>query len=800
MRIPGSTAPPSGVAHLLKQFRLRAGLTQEGLAARAGLSVEGIRALEGGRRRSPRAATIDQLALALRLSLPEQRQLTDAADPPRQSRALPEQLPPAPDDFTGRDRELNDLVRLLRTTDLRVDSRAVVISAVGGMGGVGKTALAIQAGHLVAPDYPDGQIYLNLGGGSQEPVSTAGALAAVLRSLGVPPADDPRDVEQAVGRYRTALAHRRVLLLLDDADGVDQVLPLIPGTRGSAVVITSRKQLTALPGVRYLGLQVLTEEDGLSLLGEVAGRDRVAAEPEAALQLVRHCGLLPLAVRIAGGHPSIQAAGGLAALVGLLADDGSRLDALSGGGAGGGIRATIVSSLRSLAATDRPGDRKCSEMFPLLALSEGDHFPLRTAAKVLELPLDVTEDLLERLVDVHLLETPAPQQYRMHDLVRDVGQELAAGTMTSAERAEASRRELRCYLGVLWRLSELHELPHPKGAEDWSAGAEDLGDRDEVARWLEAEVGNVLRLIAKAATGGREDRLTAARTGLGMFQFARVRLRFAESRDALAAVTGILDEPDDELDDWLWLSLGRLYTALDQPRSAADCIRIALRLARARGDLDQVVNCLIELAYVLVRIGEPAEAKAAVDEVLALPPEDWMHLEAAVRLVAGSAAGALGDLAGQRAAFDRVIAVHRERGRGRTALLHQEQMGMSLVESGQYDAGWPMLAEALERARADGLAMIEFDLLTDFGKGWSLRGDHQQAREYFEQALEIAIRFPAENQEGRTLDRLGRTLLALGRPEEARMHWQRAVVLYQQFADPAADEVQELLDVLPSTD
>ncbi|MEU4396420.1 tetratricopeptide repeat protein [Kribbella sp. NPDC023855] len=796
MRIQGSTAPQSGVAHLLKHFRLRAGLTQEGLAARSGLSVEGIRALEGGRRRYPRAATIDQLALALELSLRERRQLTEAADRSRLDSAFPQQLPPAPSDFTGRDRELDDLVRVLRMTDPHADSRAVVISAVGGMGGVGKTALAIQAGHLVAPDYPDGQIYLNLGGGGQEPVSTADALAAVLRSLGVPPAEDPGDVEQAAGRYRTALAHRRVLLVLDDAAGVDQVLPLIPGTRGSAVLITSRKQLTALPGVRYLGLQVLTEDEALHLLGEIAGTDRLAAEPEAAVELVRRCGLLPLAVRIAGAHPAAQTAGGVAALVGLLADDGSRLDALSGD-AGNGIRATVTSSLRMLAAADLPGDRKCAEVFPLLTLLEGDHFPLRAAAKVLELPLDATEDLLERLVDVHLLETPVPQRYRMHDLVRDVGRE----SVIPAARAEASQRELRCYLGVLWRLSELHDLRYPKDAEDWSAGAEDLGDREEVARWLESEVGNVLRLIGKAAAGGREDRLTAARMGLGMFQFAKVRLRFAEARDALASVAGILDEADSELEDWLWLSLGQVYTALEQPRSATECLRVALPLARARGDLKQVVSCLIELAYALVKTGEPAEAKAAIDELLVLAPqEDRARMEAAIQVVAGAAAGALGDLAGQRAAFDRAIAIHRERGSSRPGMIHWAQMGMSLVESGQYDEGWPMLTEVLCQARADGLPVIEFDLLTDLGKGWSLRGDHQQALEYFEQALEIAIRFPAENQEGRTRDRLGRTLLALGRPEEARMHWQRAVVLYQQLADPAADEVQELLDALPSTD
>ncbi|WP_020390183.1 tetratricopeptide repeat protein [Kribbella catacumbae] len=173
-----------------------------------------------------------------------------------------------------------------------------------------------------------------------------------------------------------------------------------------------------------------------------------------------------------------------------------------------------------------------------------------------------------------------------------------------------------------------------------------------------------------------------------------------------------------------------------------------------------------------------------------------MRISGSTAPPAGIAAGALGDLAGQRAAFDRAAAVHRERGTGQIPMLHHEQMGMSLVESHQYDAGWPMLTEALERARAAELPLIEFDLLSDFGRGWSLRGDHYQAREQFEQALEIATRFPGENLEAKARDRLGRTLLALGRPEEARTHWQRAVVLYRQVADPAADEVQDQLDGL----
>lgn len=787
---------PALFAQLLKGFRARSGLTQEALAASSGLSVEAVRTLERGRRRYPRQTTVEQLSHALRLLPSERQQLETAASRQGHARQLAGEFPAALDDFTGRANELGELVRILSRADEA--SPSVIISAIGGMGGIGKTVLAVKAAQLVSDRYPDGQLYLNLGGGDTEPVRTADALAALLNALGVPPSGDPEDVQLASARYRTALAGRRMLLLLDDAASPDQVTPLIPGTKGSAVLITSREQLAAIPGAQYLGLQAMSEDEALQLLGEVAGPELVSADLDAAQEVVRYCGLLPLAIRIAGAHPSARTPGELALLGRLLADDTTRLDTLTIG-AEVGVRASITLSLRALAEGGRPGDAACAEAFPLLGLFEGDHFSLRVAAKVLELKLDEAEDLLERLVDVHLLETPAPYQYRMHDLVRDIGRELAADTMGLAARERAWDREISCYFAVLWRLSELHGGRHPEEAAKWSAGAEDLADLEVTAAWLESETGNLLRIIRKAAAGGREDRLTAARMGWGMFHFAAVRMRFAESRDALLAVVGILDHPDDELDDRLWVSLGQLYSALEQPHLAIDCQRVALPLARARGDNAQVVTCLIELAYASVRAGRPVEALPAIDELRLLAPQvERAHLEAAANLVAGVTAGALGDVAGQREAFDRAIAVHLLRGDGQVPLLHTEQMGLSLVESGQYDAGWPMLTEALVRARGAKLSLIEFDLLSDLGKGWSLRNDHQQSRAYFEQALEIAVRFPAENREAKARCLLGREALALGATEEARLHWQRALDLNRRVADPAAEEVQALLDSLPA--
>jgi tetratricopeptide (TPR) repeat protein/transcriptional regulator with XRE-family HTH domain len=785
--------PRIPLARLLKSFRARSGLTQEALAVGSGLSVEGIRALEGGRRRHPRSATIDQLARALDLSPSERQQLETAAsrNVVDHERTTVPRFPPPLDDFTGRTQELDELVRTLSRIGPGATSPSVMISAIGGMGGVGKTALALKAGHLVSNLYPDGQLSVDLGGGDNEPVATLDALATILRALDVPASGEPENLQLATARYRTALANRRLLLLLDDAISVDQVAPLIPGTAGSAVLITSRKQLAALPGVHYLGLQVMSEPDALQLLAEVVGSEQLAAEPDAARDVVHRCGLLPLAIRIAGAHPTSQIPGGLAILATLLADDTTRLDTLTPASSGG-VRPSIRLSLEALAQSGSALDTVCVKAFPVLALFEGDHFPLRAASKVLQLSPDETEHLLERLVDVHLLETPTLHQYRMHDLVRDFGRELPAG-------AGAWERELDCYLAVLWRLSVLDGSRHPEYAAAWSVGAEDFVDREETARWLESELGNLLRLIRKAAAGGRTDRLTAARMALGMFQFAAVRMRFAEPLEALLTVVGKLGEPDNELDDRLWISLAQLHLALEQPRRAVACSRIALPLARGRGDLTQVVTCLIELAAGLVRMGEPAEALEPIGEALVLAPQQKrLHLEAAAQLVAGQVAGALGDLTGQRDSFGRATSVHLRRGSGQVPLLHQIQMAMSLVESRQYDAGWPMLIEALDRARAGNLPMIEFDVLSDLGTGWSMRGEHRRAHEYFEQALRIAVRFPAQNREAAARHRLGRSLAALGMPEEARAQWETAVVLYDRVADPAVEEVRVLLKGLTS--
>ena len=268
-----STAP--AFDQYLRRFRADAGLTQERLAQLSDLSIEAVKTLESGRRRHPRPATVEQLAAALDLAADDRDRLVEAA---RRTKAgdtpasgVPRQLPPPITDFTGRSEHLDNLIDLLKNPDRQ--SPGIVVSAIGGMGGIGKTTLAVHAAHLVADVYPDGQLYLNLRGASPDPVSSAQALDTLLQALGLAPAAAADDLAFTAARFRTALAGRRLLLMLDDAASVEQILPLLPGTSGAVVVVTSRSPLATLPGAR-LALDVLTEDEALELLGEVVGADK----------------------------------------------------------------------------------------------------------------------------------------------------------------------------------------------------------------------------------------------------------------------------------------------------------------------------------------------------------------------------------------------------------------------------------------------------------------------------------------------------------------------------------------------
>jgi tetratricopeptide (TPR) repeat protein/transcriptional regulator with XRE-family HTH domain len=773
-----SAAPTADVARLLRRFRTRSDLTQEALAERTGLSVESIRALEGGRRRHPRPATIEVLAEVLKLSPAESRLLQQAARRPAPDRP---RLPASIADFTGRASQLDELVQLLRSP--YAASPAVVISAIGGMGGIGKTTLAVHAGQQVVDEFPDGQLSVNLRGGGDQPVSAADALGVLLQALGVPAAGGSEDLEVTAARYRTAVAGRRMLILLDDAVSVDQVRPLMPGTPGTAVVITTRQQLAALPGIRRFDLDVLTESEALQLLGEVAGHNRVAEEPDAAREVVRRCGYLPLAIRIAG-H-SGRTAKGLQGLVEQLAEDSGRRDLLTGPGAG--VSRSILISLVQLERNDHPDDAAAAKAFPVLALFDGDHFPVRVAAKVLGKPLAEMEALLERLVDIHLLETPAPQLYRMHDLVRDVGHVLARAELSDSELADFQSRERACYLAVLWRLDEMFGQPDIYGSRaehPWSAGVD----------WLRDELPNLVRLIRVAAVGDADERVTAVRMALGMPRLATALARFGEAHAALVAVSRISVQLDPRLEVGRYYRMASMDQSLGLYEIAIPWNRKALTLARELAEPTQLVACLIDLGYALGRAGRAAEGLPYAEEALAGIERHQIHrFEVGANVAVGALAGWLGDLERQRAAFDHAISLMPSWSAIGPSAGHRSLIGRSLQEAGQYEASLEVLNGALADARAAKLDITESDLLRELGCTWLELGDWVKAQEALTSGLQIARRFPADHREPALRHYLGRALAGLGRTAEARLEWEQALTKYQQVADLRAEEVIDLL-------
>ncbi|MCA2225314.1 AfsR/SARP family transcriptional regulator [Nonomuraea aurantiaca] len=346
--------------------------------------------------------------------------------------ATPAQLPPEPGQFTGRAAEL----RLLDSAATGDDAAA--ISMVTGTGGVGKTALAVHWGHRMRSLFPDGQLYVNLRGHSPErPLRPIEALGQFLRGLGVPAERVPHAEEEASAAYRSLLADRRVLVILDDAGSEEQVRPLLPGGRRCATVITSRDRLTGLvarDGALPVPLGMLAPEEAGALVGRLLGDERLAAERDAARELARACGYLPLALRVAAAGVLGRPAGGIAGQVRRLT--GTRLSSLAvNGDPHAAVRGAFDLSYRRL---DPPSRR----LFRLLGLIPGPAFTAEAAAALSGASLAETEHLLCRLAAAHLIEESEPGRYTFHDLMREYARERARAEESELDRTRAlSSRE-----------------------------------------------------------------------------------------------------------------------------------------------------------------------------------------------------------------------------------------------------------------------------------------------------------------------------------------------------------------------
>ena len=316
----------------------------------------------------------------------------------------PQQLPPAPGDFVGRER-LQERLRLA----LRPGGEAVALAVLSGIGGVGKTALGLRVAHGIRGDYPDGQLYVDLRGDGGQPADPADVLVDFLLALGMPAAKIPATPTARAGAYRTLTADRRILVLLDNASDTAQVTPLVPGTPGNAALITSRHRSLVPPSATRFEVPVPDQQEAVAMLARFTGDAEIAAAPELALELVQACGQLPLALRIIGARTAARPGRGLGAQLLRLRAEEHQLDELRAGGMS--VEATFQVGYGALAPAQARAMRLC-------ALLDAVDFPVAVAAVLLDQPEQETEEQLEHLVEAGLLEPHSADRYRFHDLVR----------------------------------------------------------------------------------------------------------------------------------------------------------------------------------------------------------------------------------------------------------------------------------------------------------------------------------------------------------------------------------------------
>ncbi|MEV6523983.1 BTAD domain-containing putative transcriptional regulator [Longispora sp. NPDC051575] len=667
------------------------------------------------------------------------------AEPPAQP--APSTLPPDVPDFTGRVAELAQLDALLPSGDGH--SGVVLISAIDGTGGVGKTALAVHWARLVRRHFPDGQLYVNLHGYSSSPaVGPLGALTGLLLAVGVAADEIPADLEQAQGMYRTLFAHRRILLLLDNADSPEHVRPLLPASSGSLVLVTSRAKLSGLvarDGARRLHLDVLTAEESAALLTRVIGADRCAAEPGAVAELADLCGHLPLALRISAALLTEQPRRTLREHVAeLRASEG-----LSGlevaGDPESSVRAVFDQSYRTLGAP-------AARVFRLCGLAPGPDSTADAVGVLTGTGAAEAAGILGRLVAAHLVEEPTPGRYGLHDLTRNYTGERAALEDDEAARADAVRRLASWYLAradvaATLLYPQYNRLPVPAGE------AAPFADRAGALAWLDAERPNLNATIEYCARRTPETAWLLADTLRGYYDLRHNAVDWLRVTDtAMAAATGAGDE--------------RAQAALHAS--------LAL-LHRNGGRLDRAVEHDTLALGLSERSGWDEGAAAALSNLGVLR----------------TGAGALDEAAGL---FARAAVLNRGLGRTRQVAVNLNNLGVVHLRAGRLDRAVEYLGQARDLYREDGAGSTVAATTNSLGDVYLIQGDVDRALEQFGAALELYRQAGDHQGEARATNRLASAHRDAGRADLAERFGRAALELSGAGPYPALEA--EALGVL----
>ncbi|MFF4903176.1 ATP-binding protein [Streptomyces sp. NPDC001068] len=732
---------------LLREARQRALLTLEGLAAASGVSVRAISDMERGQS-LPRPATLGELLDALRPGEDERRRLLRAAR--RHTRQTPRQLPPDPVAFQGREETLA-AVRAM-AGQLTGPFRNVVISAIGGMAGVGKTTLAVHWAHQEAERFPDGQLYVNLRGFDEQaqPLDPGEALGGFLGALGVPSTDLPAGTKERSALFRERVASLRLIVVLDNARGEEHVRPMLPLAPGCLTIITSREHMSGLAateGAALIALEVWSETESLTALAARIGGERVRAEPRAAAELVGLCGGLPLAIAVLGAQLSMSPGLPLHVVVRELAE--ARLDALSVDDRRADIRAVFSCSYRTLSA-------ETARFFRYLALHPGPAASVESIASLVGVGMPSARRHLRELVSASLLSRDAEGRYVLHDLVRAYGAELVERHGDDRHGAEARllhylrRNAYAANRFIAKYMPERTDAPVP------GVVRVAIDDRDEALAWY------------------RQEEQTAA---------AALRL---------PVDPGLLRHRVDLIREW-----ASYHVVEGRWAEEITAERIGLDAALALDDPVAVARAGGSLARALVETGRPDEADEPVELILAhlhrLPPEDRGRAE---RSIAWARDGQERYAEGLRHSR-RALEIFRGLGQRDQIAVELGSVGWFLSALGEYREAIARCEEAIPILRDLGDRGNEAAAWDSIGYARQRLGDPAAAVVDYEKSLRLFEELLNDYSQAAVLDHLASAQLELGDALRARASWTRAADIFGGLRVARAAEMRAKAAALP---
>jgi DNA-binding SARP family transcriptional activator len=669
--------------------------------------------------------------------------VTPAAEEPRAatgaaagSAQVPAQLPADIGDFTGRETHVAHLSALLLGETKGSNPGAVRIAVVNGAAGLGKTTLAVHAAHQVSQHFPDGQLYVDLLGASTQPASPGEVLARFLRDLGVDGDKVPTRDDERAALYRTTLTGRRVLIVLDNAKDAAQVRQLLPGTASCAVLVTTRNRTPDLASIRYVDLNVLEDPEALELFSRVVGEERAAAEPDATAEILVACAGLPLAIRICAARLAARRNWQIGTLAARLRNEQRRLDELKIGDLE--VRSSFRVSYDSLPKPRHGLDP--ARAFRMLAFWQGTSIALSAAAALLGASEDDTADTLESLVDANLLESPAPDWYRFHDLLKVYATERAQAEESEETHTEAVARLLRWYLDTAEaaanRISPYrYQVRRSQAAAD---GYQPLvfATTDEALAWYDGEWANLVAATRQAAAAGLHE--IASRLPPTLFVLFNRRSNWADCVTTHRIAAESARKAGDRLGE-AW-ALNQLGFALARMRDgeAFGHLEQALAIRRELGDTVGEAQTAIALGEGHLKVNGPGEnalqyMQHAVDLLL---PTGASSLLAVALNNLGEVYYRLDNLAAAKECYAHAYDICREIGGHAEgyALHNLGRVYQALRRPGDAIASYE---ESVRKHQASGLQTGEAITLKSLGQVHAEAGNKAAARASLTSALKI---------------------------------------------------------------